>query len=140
LDKEVLEWSIHPFKESKKRSILLIVFLIILSIIVFLIFPNITFTLIAFSLLIISLRGFFFKTTYKLDSESLTIKMFNFEYKKKFSDFKRIYIGDDALLISPFTYKTRLNKYRGVYAIFPEKLHKQIQKKVEGKLEIIINK
>ncbi len=136
----MLSWSIHPFKNSLKESSLVILFLLFTTIVVFLALPNIIITFALMFLVIISLRGFFFKTTYSLNSEALNIKMLTFEYSKKFVDFKRVYISEDAFLISPFTYKTRLNKYRGVYANFPKELKEEIEVLFKNKLEIINQK
>jgi len=86
----------------------------------------------------LSLRGYLFKSEYRLETDSLNVKMMIFQYKKKYADFKRVYIGKKAFLISPFTYKTKLNKYRGVYIPFPENLRDSIIKFISEKFEDVI--
>ena len=133
-----MEWNIHPFKEEPLKSFLLVMFLFVLAIVLFLIFPNIVFTTIAMLLMIISLRGYLFKSIYKLEDDLIKIKMLSFEYKKKFHDFKKLYIGNNAFLMSPFTYKTRLNKYRGIYIPFPKELKVEIINFISEKFENVV--
>ncbi len=133
-----LEWNIHPFKEEPLKSLFLSVFLFVLLIVLFLIFPNIPFIFASMFVMILSLRGYLFKSEYKLEAESLNVRMMIFEYKKKYSDFKRVYIGRKALLMSPFTYKTKLNKYRGIYIPFPEDLRESIINFISRKFEDVI--
>jgi hypothetical protein len=133
-----LEWNIHPFKEEPLKSLFLSVFLFVLAIFLFLIFPNIPFILASMFVMILSLRGYLFKSEYKLEEDNLNVKMFVFEYKKRYSDFKRVYIGKSAFLMSPFTYKTRLNKYRGIYIPFPEELRKKIITFISGKFKDVV--
>jgi len=133
-----LEWNIHPFKEEPLKSFFLLTFLFILMFLVFLISRNITFSLIAITAMIVSLRGFLFNTRYKLEAEVIHIKMLSFQYKKKYNDFKKLYIGKDAFLMSPFMFKTKLNKYRGVYIPFPENLKVEIINFISEKFEDVI--
>jgi len=133
-----LEWNIHPFKEEPLKSFLLLLFLLILVLVLFLIFPNIVFIIIAMIAMIFSLRGYLFNTSYKLEENVIKIKMLSFEYPKKYSDFKRLYIGENAFLMSPFTYKTKLNRYRGVYIPFPESLKVEIVNFISEKFEDVI--
>jgi len=133
-----LEWNIHPFKEEPLKSLFLSVFLLMLFIILFLIFPNIPFVFASIIVMILSLRGYLFKSKYKLEPENLTVKMLVFEYKKKYIDFKRVYIGKSAFLMSPFTYKTKLNRYRGIYIPFPENLRENVITFISGKFEDVV--
>jgi len=133
-----LEWNIHPFKEEPLKSFFLLTFLFILMFLVFLISRNITFALIATILMLISLRGYLFNTSYKLENEIIKIKMLSFQYKKKYNDFKRLYIGENAMLMSPFTFKTKLNKYRGVYIPFPKELKAEIVNFISEKFEDVV--
>jgi len=88
--------------------------------------------------MIISLRGYLFKSVFKLKDKELTVNMLNFEYKKKYEDFKMVYVGEGAFLMSPFTYKTKLNKYRGIYIPFPEDLRESIINFISRKFEDVI--
>ena len=133
-----MEWNIHPFKEEPLKSFLLIVFLFVLSIVLLFIYPNIVFISVAMLAMIVSLRGYLFNSQYKLEDDVVKVKMFFFEYKKKFNEFKKLYIGKDAFLMSPFTYKTKLNKYRGVYIPFPEEMKVEIVNFISEKFEDVV--
>jgi hypothetical protein len=133
-----LEWNIHPFKEEPLKSFLLITFLFILMILLFFIFPNIPFLLSVMIVMILSLRAYFFKSEYKLEHEYLNVKMLVFQYKKQYADFKKVYIGEAAFLMSPFTYKTKLNKYRGIYIPFPKNLRDRIILFISERFEDVV--
>ncbi len=63
--------------------------------------------------------------------------MLYFEYKKNIDTFKRLYLGDGVFLLSPFSYKTKLNRYRGLYANFPKELYSSIENLLKDRLEIV---
>lgn len=130
-----LVWSIHPLRSKPVVSISLILLLPILYIMTFHIFPNLIVTTLAFFAFFMSLRGYFFKTTYTLLQDTIQVSLLSFRYTKKISDFKKYYIGPNALLLSPFKFKTRLNRYRGIYISFPQEMRTDIEKIISAQLE-----
>ena len=70
------------------------------------------------ALLFISLRGFFLPTRYRLDSEGVTVKEPLFTRNKPWSDLKSLHVDRHGVLVSPFSFSTRLENFRGLYLRF----------------------
>lgn len=76
--------------------------------------------LFAGALLTLSLRSFFFPTRIRLDDEGITVKEPLFTRTRSWSSCKSLHLDRFGVLVSPFSFPTRLENYRGVYLRFSD--------------------
>ncbi len=115
-----MNWSVHPARDNPVKTILSLTFIFgFLSLI--LIFYGIFWSLLGLIFLFASLHSYFFPTHYTLDEESVQIKSIFATQKRSLREFKKIYLGKNGVLFSPFRHKTFLNQFRGVYLLLPPK-------------------
>ena len=112
-----MEWTVHPLKKDTKKSIFLILFIVLICLLTYLTFNSLLFTITAFVLLVISMRQFFVSTHYKLDTEGVMVN----RRKHNWNFFKSFYEDKNGILLSPFKDKSYLENFRGVYLILPDK-------------------
>lgn len=121
-----MEWTIHPLKKNTTKSVFLIAFIILICLLTYLTFNNVLFAIMAFALLIISMRQFFVRTYYKLDAEGVMINSLGNQKKHHWNYFKSFDEDKNGILLSPFKDKSYLENFRGVYLILPENERPQI--------------
>ncbi|MFH1231884.1 MAG: hypothetical protein V1709_10360 [Planctomycetota bacterium] len=121
-----MEWTVHPLKKDIKKSAFLIAFIILICLLTYLTFYNLLFAIMAFVLLIISMRQFFVRTHYKLDAEGVMVNSLGNRKKQSWNYFKSFYEDRKGILLSPFKDKSYLENFRGVYLILPENERPQI--------------
>ncbi|MEO0122676.1 MAG: hypothetical protein ABIL69_01555 [candidate division WOR-3 bacterium] len=114
-----MKWQVHPAKKNITKTILSTAFIIIfLSLIA--IFYNLYWALLGLIFLIASLNSYYFPTTYEITDEEVIVKTIFSTNKRKLKEFKKYYIGKNGILLSPFTHKTFLNNFRGIFLLLPE--------------------
>jgi hypothetical protein len=121
-----LSWTVHPLKKDIKKSVFLIAFIILICLLTYLNFSNPAFAVMAFVLLMISMRRFFLRTYYKLDESGVTINSLGSRKKLQWNYFKNFYEDRQGILLSPFKDKSYLENFRGAYLILPEQERPQI--------------
>lgn len=72
----------------------------------------------ASAFLFFSLRNFFLPTRIRLDESGITVKEFLYTRRKSWSECKSLHLDKNGVLVSPFTFVTRLENFRGVYLRF----------------------
>ncbi|MEO0129253.1 MAG: hypothetical protein ABIL02_03355 [candidate division WOR-3 bacterium] len=114
-----MKWQVHPAKKNITKTILSTAFIIIfLSLIA--IFYNLYWALLGLIFLIASLNSYYFPTNYEITDEEVIVKTIFSTNKRKLKEFKKYYIGKNGILLSPFTHKTFLNNFRGIFLLLPE--------------------
>ncbi|HGJ64843.1 TPA: hypothetical protein ENS27_05555 [bacterium] len=109
------KWIDHPLKANWKVSIILIIFLIVLCSSIYISFDSITFLILSIIFLFCSLSSFFLPTTYIIDEEQIIVKFMFRNQTRKWDSFKRCYPDKNGVFLSPFSHKTRLENFRGLY-------------------------
>ncbi len=136
MNKTIATIDVFPLKVSPVKGILIFLFILFLAYLVFLLTNSLIFTLCAVLFLVYDLHSFFFPTKYIVFNnkiEKKTIfgkKVFSFEKVKKVINCR------NGVLLSPYAYKTVLEKFRGLYimcfdneqkeellSFFKEKIH-----------------
>jgi hypothetical protein len=112
-----MSWVSHPFKEHKRRSIILIVFLFFLWIGLYHYFGWLALFL---GILLVgsAIYPYFIRTTYTLDDKKIKIKGLFMEKEKEWFEFRSYYPDRNGVLLSPFTKPSRLENFRGTYLRF----------------------
>jgi hypothetical protein len=114
-----MNWSVHPAKRNLNKTVLSAVF-IVAFVVVVAVFYGLFWSLFGFIILFISVHSYFFPTAYDINDEEIIIKNIFMTQKRKLSEFRRVYVGKNGVLLSPFRRKTFLNQFRGVFILMPE--------------------
>lgn len=96
-------------------GVLITAFLVMVAV-----FYGVFWCIFGFVVLLVSVHSYFFPTRYELDNEEVIIKNIFMTQKRKLSEFRRVYVGRNGVLLSPFHRKTVLNQFRGVFLLLPE--------------------
>jgi hypothetical protein len=115
---DVLEWSVFPFKESPRRSALVVVVIAAVGAIVYMAFRDPFLVLLSVAILVASLFSYFTRTTYRLDDSEVMIKSSVGKTVKRWSHFKRYYPDKKGITLSPFETKTRLEPFRSTRLLY----------------------
>jgi len=121
-----MKWTIHPAKENQKKTILSLVFLGLLLAYVF-IFWGPIWGAIGLVFMFIALQPYYFPTHYEVDDEYVQVKTIFATQKRRLADFKKVYVGKNGVLLSPFRHKTFLNNFRGVFLFMPREREEMIK-------------
>jgi len=115
-----MNWTVHPAKRNLNKTVLSAGFIIAFMVIVA-VFYGLFWSLFGFIILFVSVHSYFFPTTYDINDEEIIIKNIFMTQRRKLSEFRRVYVGKNGVLLSPFRRKTFLNQFRGVFVLMPEK-------------------
>jgi len=80
---------------------------------------NVGFGIIAVLLMVFASSRFFFRTYYYADETGVGEKFVGYHRTRKWSEFKRVDIGEKAVFLSPFEKPRRLEHYRGWFVPTP---------------------
>lgn len=115
-----MKWTVHPAKRDRTRTflsaVLIAAFLVLVAV-----FYGLFWGIFGFVVLLVSVHSYFFPTSYEVTNDEVVIKNIFMTQKRKLVEFRRIYIGKNGVLLSPFHRKTVLNQFRGVFLLLPEK-------------------
>lgn len=114
-----MKWTAHPAKRDLTKTVISSFF--VTAFIVFVgIFYGIFWSIFGFVVLFVSLHSYFFPTSYEINDEEVVIKNIFMTQRRKLSEFRKVYVGRNGTLLSPFRRKTFLNQFRGVFLLLPE--------------------
>ncbi|UCD06217.1 MAG: hypothetical protein JSV98_03035 [candidate division WOR-3 bacterium] len=128
-----MNWTVHPAKRNLNKTVLSASFIIAFVVIVG-VFYGLFWSLFGFIILFVSVHSYFFPTSYDVNDEEIKIKNIFMTQKRKLSEFRRVYVGKNGALLSPFRRKTFLNQFRGVFVLMPEK-HTEILQFLRARIE-----
>ncbi|MDI6839780.1 MAG: hypothetical protein QMD71_02820 [bacterium] len=110
-------WKLHPCIKYKKKTAVIILFLITISVGIYFSFGW-YWVIIASILLGWAILPYFLPSYYYLTKEGVKIKGIVFEKKKRWDEFKSYYKDKNGIFLSPFDKPTRLENFRGIYIRF----------------------
>jgi len=113
-----MNWSVHPAKDNRIKTILSLVFIMGFLSYVF-VFVGFIFGFLGLIIFFVSLHSYYFPTSYEINEDELVIKTIFVTQRRKLKEFKKVYKGKNGLLLSPFKRKTFLNNFRGVFLLLP---------------------
>jgi len=113
---EVLSWTSHPLRKSKKKTVYLILALFLIwSLVFWATAYSWGFLFLAVLILTASLSPFFFPTRFELTQDKVKVHFLAVKKEKAWSEFRSFYPDKNGVFISPFAKPNRLENYRGLY-------------------------
>jgi preprotein translocase subunit SecE len=113
-----LEWTVWPYKESARRTTLVIAAILAVGVLACLMFKAIFWGVFSVAILFASLHTYFTRTTYRLDAESVTVRSSMGTVVRKWATFKRYYIDKRGVTLSPFAKPSRLEPFRSTRLLY----------------------
>lgn len=114
----MLEWVSRPYKRDWKKSLLLVLFIILTCEVVYIGFHNTFFVVLSAIFLTGSLLRFFLPTRYIFTAEEIKITSPGLNKTRRWEVFKSYYVDKNGVLLSPYTGKSKLENLRGLYIMF----------------------
>jgi hypothetical protein len=115
---DCLEWSVWPWKENAWRTAVVVCVILAVGALVALLFQAAFWGVFSALILVASLHTYFTRTTYRLDSEQVTVKSSLGTAVKKWSTFKRYYADKKGVTLSPFAKPSRLEPFRSTRLLY----------------------
>lgn len=113
-----LAWTTLPAKKHPARTLLVSLFLLVITGIVYSMTSSAFFAALALVVLFASIAKFYLPTRFTLTDREIIIKSTTQTIKKEWSQFRSFYPDKNGVLVSPFVGPSRLENFRGVYLIF----------------------
>ena len=114
----MLTWVVHPFVENRKRSVLLIAFLVLILALVYLSTKSIYIVLLSVFFFGVGLYKYFVPFHCQFDQRKIVVLSFLYRFEKKWESFRSFYADSNGVLLSPFDGPSRLENFRGLYIQF----------------------
>jgi len=115
---EVLEWSVWPWKESGRRTAIVVAVIIGVGVLTWLLTRAVFWGVFAIGILFASLHTYFSRTAYRLDDRQVIVKTSVGTIAKKWSLFKRYYVDKKGITLSPFAKPSRLEPFRSTRLLY----------------------
>ncbi|HHE38984.1 MAG TPA: hypothetical protein ENL20_10485 [Candidatus Cloacimonetes bacterium] len=113
----VLSWTSHPLKDFPLSSILLLIFILLISIglweITFRSWEMPLFFYLGMLVFIVTLFPYFIPTKYEFYDEKIVIFYFIIRIEKRYEDFGCFYADKKGVMLSTFKKPRRLDSFRG---------------------------
>jgi hypothetical protein len=132
----IISWSIHPAKKRPLVTTLVIIFILLIAIGIYTWTLSPLFTALATMILIGSLSGYFFPTTYKFFDDQLVVRYTVTTLRKEWSQYRSFYKDRNGVLLSPFTQRSRLENFRGIYVRFGDCDRERVMDFIKSKIEV----
>lgn len=113
-----IEWQVHPAKRRPWVTVVVSVFILLVSFLVLVATGSKWFSFFSLVVLFASLAKFYFPTGFRLDEQGVTIKTTTQTLRKDWSLYRSFYPDKNGVLLSPFPSPSRLENFRGIYLIF----------------------
>ncbi|MEO0198159.1 MAG: hypothetical protein ABIL91_01080 [candidate division WOR-3 bacterium] len=132
---EVREWYSLPISDKKRRLKFFVLFP--LSVIVFWLAGGVFWGIFAFVVLMLVLFPFYTKTKYRIEDGKVTVIKPFYTFTRELSYFKRVYRDNFGVFLSPFTKRSFLESFRGLYLMVDspdlrDKIYDELKKEIEG--------
>ena len=114
-----MEWTSIPYRENKRKTIFLAIFLVVLVVGLYFSF-GVFWAILSIVLIGGAILPYFLPTTYVLDDKGVKKKGLIMETRKLWEDFRSYYPDKNGVLLSPFVRPSRLENFRGLYIRFKE--------------------
>ncbi|MEO0071938.1 MAG: hypothetical protein ABIK10_00655 [candidate division WOR-3 bacterium] len=129
-----ISWQVHLAKEHPKKTILVGLFLLLVSIF-FIKFYGLVLTLVAWGFLFITLNAYFLPTQYTLTDNEVIIDKRIVTNRLPWTHFKKYYFTRNGIVLSPFSRRNFLDNFRGVHLILPKEGQAEILEFIKQKLD-----
>ena len=117
LNKPIISWTSHPFKDFPRSSILLLIFILVISIglwkITFINWEMPLFFYLGLLVFIVTLIPYFIPTKYEFYDEKIIIFYLMIRIEKRYEEFGCFYADKKGVMLSTFKKPRRLDSFRG---------------------------
>jgi len=114
-------WVDKPSQTHKARSVFGLVIIILTAVVIFWASDNnFFFGFIALVLMFYASGRFYFPTNYYADEIGIGEKFLGYSRTRKWGEFKRVDIGENAVFLSPYEKKRRMDSFRGLFVPVPD--------------------
>ncbi|MBD3234906.1 MAG: hypothetical protein GF315_14375 [candidate division Zixibacteria bacterium] len=113
-------WVNHPAAVSRKRTLIVSIFLLIIFATVYLTTHSPLLTVVAVIIMVGSLSSFYVPTKYTMNQDGVEIRSFSGIKTYNWSRFRSFYPDSNGVFLSPFVKPSRLENFRGVYLRFSD--------------------
>jgi len=112
-----LEWTVHPMKRRLWVTILVTIFIFVVTAVVFYTTESRWFAILALVVMMLSLAKFYFPTVYRMTDEGVFVRTTTQKLHKPWSQFRSCYPDKNGILLSPFPLPSRMENFRGLYVM-----------------------
>jgi hypothetical protein len=119
-DLPTLTWRVFRAKETPRRTVLTVAFILLILAIVAVSYRDPLWVLLALVVLFLALNGYFLPTTYTFDRRGITTDKLLFRYTRRWNEFRSFFRTTGGIVVSPFTTWSYLDNFRGVHLLLPE--------------------
>jgi hypothetical protein len=109
-----LEWSVLPFVQYPGRSALAVFLVSLSGVLIGYAAGYWVFGVIGAVILVLSLYNHFFPSYYRLDESGAEVRVLFSERRRGWDFFRSYYADDIGIMLSTFTYASRLDSFRGM--------------------------
>ncbi|MFQ5498574.1 MAG: hypothetical protein ACE5FH_02775 [Candidatus Zixiibacteriota bacterium] len=113
-----LRWTSHPMKRRPLATLLLSLFILLVSFFIYLATESSWFSLLGLVVLYVSTARFYWPTHYHLTDRDVTVKTSMQTVTKEWSAYRSCYPDKNGILLSPFMKPSRLENFRGIFLMF----------------------
>lgn len=136
----VLEWTVHPVRESLSKAVIAVVFPVAVSALVLLWTRSGFWTGLGFILLFASEFPFFIKTSYRFDGAGVSMRRGGVVIAKKWDQLRSYYPDRNGVQLSPYLKPSWMENFRGMYLQFGrhrEEILKYLEVQIGGAKPVI---
>jgi len=113
-----IEWTAHPARRRPRDVALVAAVLFTTAGAVLLSFESVYLTALAVVIVLLSIGSFLFPTHYVLSDSAVEERRLGMRRARRWQDLRRLQIGRDAALVSPFARPSGLDRVRGMVVLF----------------------
>ncbi|MDM7916031.1 MAG: hypothetical protein QUU85_12315, partial [Candidatus Eisenbacteria bacterium] len=114
MSETVLDWTIHPFAERRRRGIAVLAAILAFSVGASFYSGHVYWGLFSFAVLFLSLESFYFPTRFVLEDAKLTVIRRFSKSEREWGAFRRCLLDGNGLTLSPFSKSSWLEEYRAI--------------------------
>lgn len=124
---EALEWTVHPFMESRSKAALSILVPLAMGLLIQLLLNSWFQTCLGLVLLVAAEFPFFLRATYRFDADGASMRRAGATVSKRWDQLKSYYPDRNGVLLSPFARPYWLENFRGIYLQYGSHRYKVLE-------------
>ena len=131
-----VRWVCHPIRHAHKKTVLLAIVLVLTAALIYLNTHSIGWTVFSVLVLLLGVIDFIAPMEFHVDEWGVRSRIFFYRRRKPWSAFRTYHPDQNGVLLSPFSKKSRLETFRGMYIRFADN-RKEIMPLIRERLERI---
>jgi hypothetical protein len=130
----MIEWTAHPAKRRPQDIMLAVCVISLTAWAVLVGLGSAWLALVAAVMLLVAIAPFLLPTRYRLDDAGIREQRFGITRARPWGELRRLEVGTKAALVSPYTQRRWLDRYRGITLYFDGGPRDAIVRALEEKL------